>query len=676
MIQKPKDFIRERVIGDYAIMLPECPSVNKIDNHDIPQAKQKFCRMEVPKDFKSWTPDARKKFIANEWDKRLNGYWFYNNGNIEYITGLQYFYISYWRINTGYPLFTDADRDFFYVWDMCEKDPLCDGLVYITHRGEGKTYKATCILYEPISRRKNVIATIQSKTEPDARKVFNKLILSWKYLPYFFKPIDTGASRPAKVLEFMEPSTRTSKTQEKTSSDVLNSFLGYLSSGEVAGDGDNHHRVLHDEIGKTVEVDVDERMKVVRETLRAGRGEYGRGKILATTTVEEMEKKGGRNCKKVWDKSNPKKRDENGWTLSGLYRLFKPSDYGYLEIMNGKSFIDEYGYSLRDEAKQFFLNKRAPLKGADLNSEKRKYPLEEKDIWVSDTKKAVYDLQKIEQQKEYNETLGNILVRGNFYWINGVQYGTVGWNPDENGRWFVYWLPPMELRNKTITKNGKKAPANADISCAGLDPYDNNTTTDGRCSDAASYVIRKFDPMNPYETGMFVCEYVNRPKESAIMFEDMIMQSVFYGHEILIESNKIGCINYFILKGYENYLMRRPEETQTTSSRKMVEDFGIPMSGAEARQSLVYATEGYIINRVGLIEEEGREPYMGKCYFDRLLQTWLDYDVDDDWTKYDSMVGAGLALLGARKYITKKIVIKRMNLFPSYKMNGESSERI
>jgi hypothetical protein len=160
------------------------------------------------------------------------------------------------------------------------------------------------------------------------------------------------------------------------------------------------------------------------------------------------------------------------------------------------------------------------------------------------------------------------------------------------------------------------------------------------------------------------------------MFEDMIMQSVFYGHEILIESNKIGCINYFLSKGYDNYLMRRPEETQTANSRKMLEDYGIPMSGVESRQSLVYATESYIATKVGLIEEDGVTPYMGKCPFDKLIQTWLDYDVDDDWTKYDSMVGAGLALLGARKFIPKVKTRKFVNPFYQYRLNGNSSERV
>lgn len=676
MIQKPKDFIRERIIGQHKILLPECPSMKDIEGYNLPQHKQRFNRTELPKDFNKWTSDERKKFIATEWDRRLNGYWFYNNGNIEFLTGLNYFYISWWRINTGYPMFIDCDRDFFYVWKMCEDDSRCDGLVYITHRGEGKTYKSTCILYDPLSRRDNVQAGIQSKTEPDARKIFKKLIYSWSKLPSFFKPIDVGASRPAKVLEFSAPATRDTKTQDKIDSDVLNSFIDFESSGVAAYDGQNLHRVFADEIGKTIECSVDERQKTLRECLRAGRGKYGRGKIIATTTVEEMVKKGGKECKKVWDKADVNDRDDNGFTKNGLYRLFKPSDYGYLEVMNGESFVDDYGYSDRGKTKEYFLNKRKALKGEDLNSEKRKFPLDEKDMWVSDSKKATYDLDKIEEQLEFNKTLPvGTLVRGNFVWNGGVRDSDVMWHPNENGKWLVYWLPKNEDRNRKIVKYGLKAPGNTDIGCFGLDPYDNKTTVDDRKSDAAAYGFRIFDPMVPDDSGIFICEYVYRPPLPETMWEDMLMMSVFYGWEILIESNKIGTINYFRMRGYGNYLMKRPEETQTVSSIKM-EEPGIPMSGSEARQALIYASESHIINKVGLIKEEGKEPRMGRCYFDRLLNNWKDFDFEEEWTKFDCMVGGGLALLGARKHIPKKQKIVKLDLFPQYRINGNVSERI
>lgn len=675
-MQKPEEFIRERIIGDYTIILPPPPDVKKIANYSLPEDQQKFIRTELPKDFRNWEKDKRVEFIKREWDRRRNGFWFYCKGNIEYISGLHYFYITWWRINTGYPMFVDCDRDFFYVWKHCENDPKCDGLVYITHRGEGKTYKSTCILYDPISSKDNVQAGIQSKTEPDARKIFNKLVYSWSKLPYFFKPIDVGATRPAKILEFAEPSMRDTKSQDKSDSDVLNSFIDFQSSGVAAYDGQNLYRVFLDEIGKTIECDVDERMATVRECLRAGRGKFGRGKIIATTTIEEMIKKGGKNAKKVWDKANPNQRDENGLTKNGMYRLFKPADYGYLEIINGMTFVDDYGYSDREKAHKYFMNKRKALTGADLNSEKRKFPLEERDMWISDSKKSVYDTDKIDQQLQYNETIPeNLLVRGNFLWENGVKDSKVIWHPCDNGRWEIYWMPKPEDRNKKILKYGLKSPANIDIGCFGLDPYDNKTTVDNRKSDAASYGFRKFDPMIPYDSGIFVTKYVNRPELPETMWEDMIMQSVFYGWEILIESNKIGTINYFRMRGYLNYLMMRPEETQTASSQKM-EEPGIPMSGSEPRQALIYATESYIINKVGLIQEEGKEPYIGKCYFKELLENWREFDFEEEWTKFDSMVGAGLALLGARKYIPKKKKREPMQLFQQYDNSGMVSKLI
>jgi hypothetical protein len=676
MMQKPHEFIRERKIGEHTIMLPEPPAAKHIANYSLPQKEQKFIRTELPKDFRRLDPEKRKEFIRKEWDKRLNGYWFYNNGMIEYITGMHYFYLNWWYINTGYPIYIDCDRDFFYFWKMCEDDPVCDGMVYITNRGEGKTVKSICILYEPISRKYNVQAGIQSKTEGDGKKIFAKLIFSWKKLPYFFRPIDTGNSSPQKSISFSAPSTKTTKTQEKEDEDVLNSFIDFESASVAAYDGQTLHRVLCDEIGKTVEVNVDERMNTLKECLRAGRSAYGRGKIIATTTVEEMERKGGKNCKKVWSRANPAKRDGNGQTANGLYRLFKPADYGYVEVVKGEVFIDEYGNSLRQKAYDYFMNRRSILKGADLNSEKRKFPLREADIWVTDSKLSMYDTDKIDQQLEHNDSidLDKILVRGDFKWEGGVLDSKVVWHPNEKGKWLIYWMPKLEDRNKILMKNGLKCPGNTDAGAFGLDPYDNKTTVDDRKSDAASYGLTRFNPMQP-ETGNFVSEYVCRPDLPEEMWEDMILQAVFYGWEILIESNKIGTINHFRRRGYIKYLMHRPEETQTASSQKM-EEPGIPMSGDEPRMALIYATQSHIIQRVGLVEEEGREPYMGRCYFNKLLNNWKEFDFDRKWTEFDSMVGGGLAILGVRKYMPKKTKREPIKLFDTFDSSGTMSRLI
>jgi hypothetical protein len=236
-------------------------------------------------------------------------------------------------------------------------------------------------------------------------------------------------------------------------------------------------------------------------------------------------------------------------------------------------------------------------------------------------------------------------------------------------------MPKPDDRNKIIRKTGQKCPGNIDVGCFGLDPYDNKTTVDNRKSDAAAYGFRRFDPMVPRESGTFILEYVNRPKLPEVMWEDMIMMCVFYGWEILIESNKIGTINHFRTRGYDKYLMYRPDETQTSSSVKMKEP-GIPLSGQEARMSLIYATESFIINKVGLIEEEGQVPYYGKVYFNKLLENWRDFDFDKEWTEFDSMVGGGLAILGSRNKVQKKVEKKTFSMFPTYRVKGKSCERV
>ena len=69
--------------------------------------------------------------------------------------------------------------------------------------------------------------------------------------------------------------------------------------------------------------------------------------------------------------------------------------------------------------------------------------------------------------------------------------------------------------------------------------------------------------MGDGDSNTFVSEYINRPPKADIFYEDILKQCVFYGCQVLVENNKIGLIKYFQNRGYENYLMERPENTHT-----------------------------------------------------------------------------------------------------------------
>ncbi len=711
LIPKYKDFQQERVIGEHTIYLPDPPNIKLINYKDLPTDKQFFRRDYMPNDWSLLPKEERSAFANKHWDIRGregdkgDGFWFMNGGKLEWMSPNHYFYSNWWRIgkvqipkeymsdprDLYYPFFTDGDRDWHYVTEHCFYDKNCGGLFTIEGRRMGKTYRVSAFQYEKISKTHDAKGGIQSRDDTDSYNVFEKIIFGWRNLPPFFKPIDTGNSNPVTSLVFDEPKKINTKVTQKVYSDILHSWIDYGNASEGYYDGKEQLINIQDEIGKIAVkrgVNLLERIRVVVECCFIMGQKVGM--ILATTTVEEMEKAGGKQAKNLWlrcttldieAKLHPSifpqgtALDDLGFTNSKLKRYFKPSYKGFLGLdENGVCFVDRYGYSDEERTKKFFLKKRANKKGAELASEKRKFPIEINDCWVSDVKKSTYDTDKVEQQLQHNQTIpANLKVRGNFVWKNGVPDTEVEWHPCDNGRWEVLWMPPVDKRNNFVMVAGKRSPANKDTGCFGTDPYDNKTTVDDRKSNAASYGLRRYDPMYPESSGIFISKYVNRPPLPETMWEDQILQSVFYGWEILIESNKIGTINHVRRRGYYNYLMDRPEETETTSSRSMEDKKGIPMSGDDARQALIYATESYIINNVGLIEKEGEEPRMGRCYFDELLNDWLEFDFEQKWTKFDSMVGAGLAILGTRTHIKVKPKPVPLTLFPTYNNSGMES---
>ena len=661
-----KRFVQKREVGGLKITLPKKPDHEHILNYQLPQKEQKFGViqdeiLDTVKRLNSLEDDELNAFRIREWERRRKGVHFYNNGKIEYVTGLHYFYLCYWKFPVkkqgwkrkmlGLPDWIDADRDHFYFWDVCVKDDDCYGMIEITNRRSGKTFRALCTAYELITRTADSAAGIQSKTTGDAKKCFTKMIKSWQRIPDFFKPIDSGETHPTTALKFQEPGTRNTKMIKKEYTEVLGSEINYGSSKEEEYDGDGLLFYFGDEIGKCVDSDVYERWLIVKECLSDGSDITG--KALLTTTVEEMERKGGKNCKKIWDGSDPNKKNEINQTESGLYKYFKPAYYG---LRGGdkdikKDFIDEWGYSQIKAARAYLEKKRMGKHGAALSSEKRKYPFEESECFIIDNAMSPLDTDRLYAQVEHNSGLpASKVVRGNFVWK--IKDEEAMFVESKEGHWLVVWMPPERDRNQFTLIKGRKVPAMRHISNSGTDPYDHKTVAGGKKSNAASVVRLKFDPMDPFNSKLFASLYLARRPTPELQWEDMIIQSFFYGHEMLAETNKPGVSNYFRTRGYYHYLMRRPEPTHTAWSKANQKEPGIPMTGDAAREALINALVTEVYTNVGWNEKE--EMYY-KCYISEICLDLIEFEVDN-WTPYDITVAAGLALLGERKYIPHKEV--------------------
>ena len=214
-----------------------------------------------------------------------------------------------------------------------------------------------------------------------------------------------------------------------------------------------------------------------------------------------------------------------------------------------------------------------------------------------------------------------------------------------------------------VIERGIKKPGNAHIGVGGVDSYDLDATLDGRGSKGALHLYNKFNLACP--SNMFVVEYASRPPLAKIFYEDVLMCAVFYGYPLLIENNKYGIVRYFEQRGYDGYIMDRPQHLTSSSSRVNVKTKGIPSNSADVIQSHAQAVEEYIHNYVGTNDNDGS---MGNMYFSRTLEDWIGFKIDNR-TKYDLTISSGLALLAQKvKQEKKQSDFSEKKFFRRYKL--------
>lgn len=668
-------------------VLPEKPKKKDILFHDKPKSVQMWQRIGMPEELQrirsmdEWyekPPEFRKKFspyIEREFERRRNGVWFYNNGTPTYITGRHYMFLQWSKIDIGYPSYLAYQRDIFLHMAACEADPRCLGQLYTKCRRSGYTNICAASLVDEGSQVKDKLLGIQSKTGKDAQEnVFmKKAVPIFKSYPFFFKPIQDGTTNPRMELAYREPPKRITKNN-KTSSrgDALNTIINWKNTTNNAYDGEKLHRLFLDEAGKWEKpVDIREAWRIEATCLIVGRKVVG--KALVGSTVNPMDK-GGKEYKALWEDSDPIQRNANGRTKSGLYRIFIPA-YKALE-----GFFDKHGNPIIGDpekevetiegdfidigSKTYLRNEREGLKhdASELNEKTRQFPWTEEEAFRDSIEGSLFNIGKIYQQKDYNSNLfPNPVVRGNFIWKEKDK--EVVFSPDPNGRFRVVWHPDASERNKVVLQRGKKTPGNAHIGCGGVDSYDLDATVDGRGSKGALHLYNKFNMNGVSNT--FVVEYASRPSLASIFYEDVLMAAFYYGYPLLVENNKYGIVRYFESRGYDGYLMDRPQHLSVPGSKTNVKTKGVPSNSKDVIQSHAQAIEAYVHNHVGESEETGE---MGQMYFDRTLEDWIGYNIEKR-TKYDLTISSGLALLAAQKVKVqeKKSKLSEAQFFRKYK---------
>ena len=501
------------------------------------------------------------KIREREWHRRLYGVWFMNNGEAVYLTGAFYFYLTYWQLDTGLPDFRIIDWEYFLFWAYVSFDPKCYGMIEICKRRNGKTARASCIIYEVISRTKRALGGIQSKSETDARELFDLFIVpAFQQLPEFFIPIyDTSkGSAPKRELVFQQTSVKGKNALFSIKKEQLKSKINYREATPKAYDGKKTKILILDESGK-VEHDVISRHLIVKKCCVDNRRNII-GKMLVTSTVEEMGIK--YRFEELWKWSDQENREIDGQTKSGLYRFFIPADRS--------GAYDIYGAPYQEETRTAILTEREKLKNnpGDLFDEIRKEPLTAEEAFkVSNTQCHFNQILLEDIHSTLTWSAKENYEQGNIEYVKGIPFNKAGfigveWVKTKQGRWFK--RKDFDAPTNAFILRGQLFYPNNDVRFASAaDPFHLDKTENTRNSKLSAHVKQRYAPEgtgSPLDK-CYVLKYYYRQKLVSLANEDMLKQCLFIGAKILIENARDGgMLKYFEQNGCVAFLQKLPNK--------------------------------------------------------------------------------------------------------------------
>lgn len=653
----------------------------------LEKIKSIFQWNEMPREFKeSYAP-----YIESEFDKRDAGEWFMNNGVPTYITGAYYMYLQWSKIDVGYPDFREANRIFFIFWEACMADNRSFGMCYLKIRRSGFSFMSSSMAVNLGTLSRNARIGILSKTGADAKKMFTDKVvpISTNY-PFFFKPIQDGMDKPKMELAYRLPASKITRkniheVMSDSSPDGLNTTIDWRNTADNSYDGEKLLLLIHDESGKWLPPEnILNNWRVTKTTLRIGSKIIGKCMMGSTCNAKA---KGGGNFKELYDDSDVTKRNANGQTKSGMYKLFIPMEWNF------EGYIDKHGWPVINSpaspivgvddmeiytgAVNYWENEVQSLKSDQdaLNEFYRQFPRTEAHAFRDESRMSLFNLTKIYQQIDFNDgiMINTTLTRGSFHWANGIQDSHVIWTPNKTGRFLVSWIPPAGLQNRVIDRNGRKYPGNEHIGSFGCDSYDISGVVGGGGSNGALHGLTKFN-VDDAPSGMFFLEYIARPQTAEIFFEDVLMACVFYGMPVLAENNKPRLLYHFKNRGYRAFSLNRPDKHISKLSKTEIELGGIPNTSEDVKQAHAAAIESYIEKHVGF-DTEGtyRDPDdCGSMYFNKTLMDWAAFDITNR-TRHDASISSGLAIMANQKHLyVSEIKSSKISInFARY--NNESS---
>lgn len=615
-------------------------------------------------------------FKKQEWDRRLNGFWFMNYNPKKqyseaiYLTGANYFLLQWIIIDIGIPKFRFPDLEYYYFQQYCIEDNNCMGMLEITKRRFGKTYRGGVFLLDYVTRTKEANGGIQSKTGGDAKKVFAKAIVPlFKSLPKFFKPeydMSLGVT-PKTEIRFQQTNIRGKKASDILAKDELNSMIDFQSADKVAYDGQKLHRYFGDEFAKTIETDVYDRHDVIRYCLLDDEGKII-GKALYASTVEQLdtEKEGVSEAAiQLWNDSDQLKKAENGRTPSGLYRFFMTSIrarnfdiYGYPDEIKTDKEIEEDRTTVKHNQRAWAARVRKEPKTID-------------EAFYAGNSKCEFNAQNISNQIKklieepiflrHSRLITTIENKNNLYGKLESRK-EVNFMDDEKGGWFILEKPNKP--NCYTNRGSYLEPANKIMYQIGVDTTQDRIAIDG--SNPVILVFKKSCIINGEETGLYPVAMWISPTRLDIHFDEEVLKAcMWYGCTANYEiDRRTDFYRFFCKENAQAFLEWTPKIMQNPLKANPKIEYGTRSGDPFQLAQQLQIAKSYIDGT----DNEIYNGHVHRIMFPTLLEQLLKYD-HLDRTKSDQVVALMMALAPVFGELQNPIIPQRkQSILPTYKL--------
>jgi len=552
------------------------------------------------------------------------GLWIYIGSHLTWICPWHYLLLEYWEITKANTKdkraeYRDAQReDILIYWNDFRYDPQCLGTVKMKNRQDLATTLAQAMTFWFATRKPDQVCGQMADKDENTTKNFQQLLLvPFKRLPDWLTPIHTS-SLTSEILSLSEPAQRTTSNNRMVRvSSALNSECNTRAATVKGYDSQRPDFLFVDEGGKMERFSVYQMLINQKPFLQ--RGFVRSGWSVVFTTVNEMNK-GGAEFQKLWKASNRKDMGKNGQTKSGWKRRYRASYHGL------EGFIGRYGESIIEKPNndQWEFLQTQPLVGEDgkpiererigakeylermradlIDDEEsywtfvRNYSFNEDECFTSQNVDCHFSLTTLNNLiREHDALDAPLYQRGNFRFKDMAKTEVV-FEPDENGRFWISWMPPTTELQNMVRLNGTEWEAlNTTMGVIGVDPFSVAITSDGKGSHGAAIgkIFHDFhtergnidykalhgqDKEGYHPTPGLFLMYHARPQSLTIFHEDMLMACHFYGVKMAFESNVNKIEAHFRARGYGSFILTKAELKDGLPSLVDHEKSGIPMT--------------------------------------------------------------------------------------------------